>query len=327
VTAIISIFRPNATGDTDGNNEPSQNNKDTSSATTKARELVVRLLRFMPSYQRNAPRQPTQSQIDGLDWLKAQDVDDSFNSVDEKIQKRAKGGKFEPPVLCLIVDKESDLALKLCTTIKWTNGKIVYNQKDMSLRGVLEVIGHVDVNYSVGAIEANNNEVMYGLVKVFFFNRKEDVPKDIKWHDTPEERLDELKEVARKIAKKNLATNAKAEGYVVYLANDTKDGPSGEPLTAFRSWTPSGSGSVMADYSKGGFGQVRAGKGSKAKNAKAPGPEGMLFKNVFWISPCSEEERKEAKANEDTDTIKRIVKKNFTMGQKKLPAVWVPSQA
>jgi len=323
VTVITSILRPNTTADTDGNNEPTHGNKDTSSTTTKAREIVVRLLRFMPSYQRNVPKQPTKEEINGLDWLKAQDVDDSYNSVDEKIQKRAKGGKFDPPVLCLIVDKESDLALKLCTTISWTNGKIVFNQKNMSLWGVLERIGQSVVDYTIDAIEANNNEVMYGLVKVFFFNRKEDIPKDIKWHDTPEDRLVELKRDAKAQAKKASRVNSKADGYVVHLPNDNKDGPSGEPLTAFQSWTQSGSGGVMDDYSNGGFGQMKV----NSKNAKAPGPDGMLFKNVFWISPCSEEERKKAKENEDVDTIKIIVKKNFSSGRgmNKAPAVWVPS--
>lgn len=323
MTVITSVFRPNATADADGNNEPLQNNKDTSTTTTTARETIVRLLRSITSYQRDVPKQPTQSQIDGLDWLKAQDVDDSFNSVDKKIQKRAQGGNFEPPVLCLIIDKESDRALKLCTSMTHESGGVVYNQKNMSLRGVLERIGSGVVDYTIDAIEANNNEVMYGLVKVFFFNRKGDVPKDIQWHDTPEERLVELKRDAKAQAKKASRVNSKADGYVVHLPNDNKDGPSGEPLTAFQSWTQSGSGGVMDDYSNGGFGQMKV----NSKNAKAPGPDGMLFKNVFWISPCSEEERKKAKENEDVDTIKIIVKKNFSSGRgmNKAPAVWVPS--
>ena len=234
------------------------------------------------------------------------------------------------PKICLIVDKESDLALKLCTSVSHETKGVVYNQRNMSLRGVLELIGHNDVNYSVGAIEANNNEVMYGLLKVFFFNRKEDVPKDIQWHDTPEDRLVELKKVGREIGKKASASMGGLRhitGYVVHLPNNTKDGPSGEPLTSFQKWSI-WEGGVMADYSNGGFGQMMVGSGrGNQKRAKAPGPEGMLFKNVFWISSCSEEERKKAKANEDTDTIKRIVKKNLTMGQRKLPAVWVPSRA
>jgi len=327
VTAITSIFRPNATTDADGNNEPSHDNKDTSTTTTRARELVVRLLRCMSSYQRDAPKQPTQSQIDGLYWLTTEDVDNSFNSVDEWTQKAATWKHIDPPVMCLIIDKESGLALKLCTTIQNTSSNgIQYNQKNMSLWGVLELIGHRNVPYTKDAIEENNNEVMYGLIKVFFYNRKEDVPKDIKWHDTPEERLDELKEVARKKGKKNRAVNSKADGYVVYLANDNKAGPSGEPLTSFRIWSGK-EGGIMDDFSRGGFGVMLVGFGrANQKRAKAPGPEGMLFKNVFWVSPCSEEEREKAKANEDTDTIKRIVKKNLTMGHRKLPAVWVPSR-
>ena len=325
MTVITSIFRPNATADADGNNEPSHNNKDTSTTTAGTMQYVVRLLRSMSSYQRNVPRQPTRDDIDSLDWLKVQDVDDSFNSVDKKIQKRAKGGKspyFDPPVLALIVDKESDRALKLCTTICYIGGDgVVYNQKDMSLWGVLELIGQRDVRYTVDAIEANNNEVMYGLVKVFFFNRKEDVPKDIKWHDTPEKRLVELKKVGREKGKKN-QSRSKADGYVVHLPNNTKDGPSGEPLTAFRKWGYR-EGGVQATFSNGGFGAMNV----KQKVAKAPGPEGMLFKNVFWITPCSEKERNKAKSDEDVVTIKRIVKKNFSSGRgmNKAPAVWVPS--
>jgi len=81
----------------------------------------------------------------------------------------------------------------------------------------------------------------------------------------------------------------------------------------------------MANYSKGGFGSMKV----KKKDVKAPGPEGMLFKNVFWISSCSEEERKKAKTEEDVGTIKRIVNENFkTGGNNRLsPAVWVPSRA
>jgi len=238
------------------------------------------------------------------------------------------GKRGDPPVMCLIADKESGLALKLCTTITYTNRKRQTNQKDMSLWGVLERLGSNIVEYTVDDIEANNNEAMYGLVNVFFFKRKEDVPKDIQWHPTPEKRLTELKDVAREKAKKGQSSMGGLRhitGYVAYLPNDNKDGPSGEPLTSFRIWG-SKEGGVNYVYSRGGFGQMRD---SKGKHAKAPGPEGMLFRNVFWISPCSEEERKKAKANEDVNTIKKIVYENFNAGKNqndKKPAVWVPSQ-
>ena len=281
----------------------------------KNNAMVIGRLMSLPSYSHTPPKQPTQTDIDFLTWITVEQVDISFNAVDSATQKRARGAKTEPPVWCLITDIHTDLALRLCSTMTYKDGTFVYNQKHLSLYGSLPC----DTSkLTVAAIEANKNVVWFNF-KVFCYNRKDDIPKDIQWHPDAEKRLAELVEDSQKKARAKMAVKRSSDGFLVHEANDEGTGPKGNALTSFVNFsahTTNGNSALQAMPNKGGFGKMKI----KGKDVKAPGAQGMLFKECLWVTPCNDDQRAEAKANENATRIQELIDEKIYPGQNK---VWV----